>query len=309
MGETLYIAMSDGQTAPHPEEHVRHWWSQGSLPPQTLYWKEGMAEWRPLAELLGPSPAAPPAPSPTHAYTSPTTYSPTPYPTQASPYSSSYPAQTFQKPALFFDKDPVSLTNILKAMLGIYLVLSVLSLGSDWMQYQLLNSGSLSNESIAANDARQQGLAILTLLCYVVTVIVFGMWIYRANRNVRGFGATGLTFTPGWSVGYYFIPFINLVRPYQAMQEIWQASSNPHRWASEPSSPLLGVWWALWITASVLGQMVFRMSRNATSVESLQTSTLVSMFSSLADIGLTIAAISLVSQIIAMQLRVVGRNA
>lgn len=308
MGETLYIAMPDGQNAPYPEAHVRHWWSQGSLPPQTLYWKEGMAEWRPLAELLGPVPMTSATSPPVQGAAPSTHYSPTPYPAQASPYPSSYAAQPMHQPALFFVKDPVSLTNILKAMLGIYLVLSVLSLGSDWMQYQLLGSGSFSNESIIANDARQQGLGILTLLCYFVTVIVFGMWIYRANRNVRGFGATGLTYTPGWAVGYYFIPFINLVRPYQAMQEIWQASSNPSRWVSESTSPLLGVWWALWITANVLGQIVFRMSRNATSVEALQTVTLVSMFSSVADIGLTIAAISLVSQIIAMQLRVVGRR-
>jgi hypothetical protein len=58
--ENLYILMPDGQNAPYPEAHVRYWWSQGNLPRETMYWKQGMPEWRPLTELLGAPPFAPP---------------------------------------------------------------------------------------------------------------------------------------------------------------------------------------------------------------------------------------------------------
>ena len=35
------------------------------------------------------------------------------------------------------------------------------------------------------------------------------------------------SFTPGWSVGWFFVPIMNPWKPFQAMREIWQASAEP----------------------------------------------------------------------------------
>jgi hypothetical protein len=305
LNELLYILKSDGTQAPYPESQVRQWWNQGQLPRETLYWKQGMAEWRPLTELFGTVPTLPFVPA--------SLYVPLTYPMQSSsspPMSapSGYPNQAVHQPVMFFAKNPVGLTTALKVMLGISTGLAVIALGSNWMQSQLLGTSLFSMDEANANDARQGIIAIFQILCYVITAIVFGMWIYRANRNVRGFGAQGLEFTPGWAVGWYFIPFLNLIRPYQAMREIWQASSNPHRWASESGSPLLNVWWVLWLTSNILGQVVFRMSMQAKEISELQALTMVALLSDVVDISLGIVAITLVSRVLEMQLRVVDRN-
>src|SRR5688500_9582042 len=44
-------------------------------------------------------------------------------------------------------------------------------------------------------------------LVFVVSVIVVAMWIHRAHANLRDAGLDGLEFSPGWAVGWYFIPF------------------------------------------------------------------------------------------------------
>jgi hypothetical protein len=67
-------------------------------------------------------------------------------------------------------------------------------------------------------------IAILQLVNLVVLIVLFCIWIYRANSNARQLGATDMQFSPGWSVGWYFIPIANLWKPYQAMCEIWRAS-------------------------------------------------------------------------------------
>ncbi|MDW8262007.1 MAG: DUF4328 domain-containing protein, partial [Phycisphaerales bacterium] len=85
------------------------------------------------------------------------------------------------------------------------------------------------------------------LVFCIMTWIAFLMWTYRANINCRAFGAAEMRFSPGWSIGYHFIPALNLVRPYLAMKEIWQASTNPSNWKQQPGSALLRWWWALWI--------------------------------------------------------------
>src|SRR5687767_1529604 len=69
------------------------------------------------------------------------------------------------------------------------------------------------------------GLAYMAFtLVFVASVVVVAMWIHRAHANLRDAGTDGLEFTPGWAVGWYFIPFANLIKPFQAMRELWNAS-------------------------------------------------------------------------------------
>ena len=49
---------------------------------------------------------------------------------------------------------------------------------------------------------------------------------HRANYNARQLGAADMRFTPGWAVGWHFIPIAWFWKPYQAMTEIWRASVN-----------------------------------------------------------------------------------
>ncbi|HLE37108.1 MAG TPA: DUF4328 domain-containing protein [Candidatus Acidoferrales bacterium] len=205
-----------------------------------------------------------------------------------------------------FTRDPEQLTAFLKVMLWILLGTTVLSLGSDLLQFQLLNSGRMTMVEAEANDSRQQIMGVIHLLVYVVTGVAFLRWIHRANTNVRGFGATELKFTPGWSVGYYFIPFLNLVRPYRAMKEIWQASKNPDGWNNEPAPPLLSWWWGLLLISGFLGQASLRLALRADDAASLSTSTIAALASGLVDIPLCLVAIKLVTDIMDMQRRVVS---
>ncbi|MEK0336566.1 MAG: DUF4328 domain-containing protein [Nitrosopumilus sp.] len=206
-----------------------------------------------------------------------------------------------------YSKDPTSLTNFLKAILWISLGISMISLLSDFMEMNLL-SGSFSQAEAESNDARQQVIGLLYLVAFVVTGIAFLKWIYRANSNCRGFDAQGMEFTPGWSIGWYFIPIANLWKPYQAMKEIWKVSKNPSNWQNETGSPLLGWWWALWLLSGFFGQLILRMSLRADTVSSLQASTTVSIISGIIDVPLYIIAVSLISAIIAKQENLVRKN-
>jgi hypothetical protein len=204
--------------------------------------------------------------------------------------------------------EPTSLTKFLKTMLWISLGISVLSLLSDFMQMNLLSSGTFSQSAAEANDSRQQVIGILFLVAYIVTGIAFLKWIHRANKNCHGFGAQGMEFTPDWSIGYYFIPFINLYKPYRAMKEIWKVSTNPTNWQNENGSALLGWWWALWLISGFLGQASFRMSMRADTISSLQASTTVSILSGIMDIPLYIVAVSLITTIYTKQEKLVKKN-
>lgn len=81
----------------------------------------------------------------------------------------------------------------------------------------------------------------------------FCIWIYRANRDARSLGASEMAFSPTWAVAVGFIPVVNLIGPYRAVKEIYQASavatpSSSGRFWREARVPLtLPLWWGFWI--------------------------------------------------------------
>jgi hypothetical protein len=201
------------------------------------------------------------------------------------------------------------LVLVLTVLLGIGIFLDAVSAASDWMELQLLNSaaagGNINPAEAEANDTRQAIIALGQLGLYVATIVAFCMWVYRANSNARALGAAGMQFTPGWSVGWYFVPIMNLFRPFQAMREIWQASdpdatSNATAWQSTGSSPVLGIWWALWLIVGFLGQVSFRMGMRD-DLNSLIVCSTTGFLSNLASVPLAVCALLVIRGIHARQ--------
>jgi len=207
-----------------------------------------------------------------------------------------------------YTKDPTTITKFLKTMLWISLGVVVLSLLSDLMQMNLLSAGYFSQAEAESNDIRQRIIGVLYLVAFIITGVTFLKWIYRANSNCHGFGVQGMKFTPGWSIGYYFIPILNFFKPYQAMKEIWKVSENPDDWQNKKGSSLLGWWWALWLLSNFMSHIAFRMTMQANSIASLQDSTTLSMIAGIVDIPSYLVAISLVSAIFAKQERLVRKR-
>lgn len=92
-------------------------------------------------------------------------------------------------------------------------------------------------------------------------------WIYRANFNLRQLGVTNLKHTPGWAIGWYFVPIFNFWKPYQAMREIWLASHDLHNWTDKNVSSLLPWWWGLWIIGGIVERAATRLAMRANSVD------------------------------------------
>lgn len=101
--------------------------------------------------------------------------------------------------------------------------------------------------------------AILHVLALAATLILVGCWIYRASANAHVIGGE-LTITPGWAVGWYFVPFANLVKPFQAMKETWLASHYGSEWGRGDATDLLNWWWGLWIVSNIISNIDWRLS-------------------------------------------------
>jgi len=106
-------------------------------------------------------------------------------------------------------------------------------------------------------------LAVIELVIYLTTVVLFCMWLYRSYNNLRAFNQwTPLDYSAGLAVGSFFIPFVNLVLPYRAVREVWQKSIAPDEaLLSAPTPPAsFPLWWLFWLLASFAGQISLRAS-------------------------------------------------
>ncbi len=95
------------------------------------------------------------------------------------------------------------------------------------------------------------------LLQVGLMTVAFGFliaWTSRLYRNLSALGVGRLRYTEGWAIGAWFIPFFNLVRPKQILNDIWRGSgpADGEHWRDRAVTPLLHWWWGLWILAAVL---------------------------------------------------------
>jgi hypothetical protein len=185
-------------------------------------------------------------------------------------------------------------------MIWIVLALKIISIFSNALQYNLLqtvsNGGEISNEAANANDLRVQVIAVILLIAYIISVVAFILWFRRAYYNLHQKVRT-LSFTEGWAAGCWFVPIVNLYRPYQIMKEMYEETKRYLKGESldcDLSTTYIGVWWALWIINGVLGQIIYRISRHADTLPELITTTTLGIISGVLGIGLALVTIKVI---------------
>lgn len=87
---------------------------------------------------------------------------------------------------------------------------------------------------------------------FIASIVLTCMWIYRAHANVIAADAGPLENSPGWAVGWFFVPIANLFKPFQAMRELWNVSHNQADGFSQESPHLLKLWWGFWIVSNIV---------------------------------------------------------
>jgi hypothetical protein len=198
-------------------------------------------------------------------------------------------------------KNPRTLTLLLRILLWVLLGVAIVSALISVSSLVTGRAAQVEIEELSLMDIVELLVALMYLGVYLATVVVFGMWIHRANRNARALGARHLEFTPGWAVGWYFVPILNLWKPMQAMREIWHASQNPHAGPDESTPAMISGWWGLWLITNFLGQLSFRYGLKAKTPQAMVTAEVIGLISDFVDVGLCIVAAKLVVSIYHMQ--------
>ena len=199
------------------------------------------------------------------------------------------------------------LTYWVVAMLAVTAVIDILGVVSLLIERSLvldsLAGRPVSIEEAVASDNRVEAIGGWTLIALLVTAVLWCIWQHRAHSNLRSFGRIGLSYTPGWAVGWWFIPFASLWKPLGAMSELWKASEptdDPKGWWRARPWWVLGLWWACWIGGNLLDIVASAMQQES-DLSTVASSDIVAVIARLVEIAAAICAVLILRDILGRQ--------
>lgn len=137
------------------------------------------------------------------------------------------------------------------------------------------------------------GLGLVAVL--IVTGIMFLMWLHRTYKNLQAFGFQ-TDFTPGWAVGWWFVPFMNLARPHTIMKELWEKSETKATQQSSDSSRIT-LWWICYLGSGFIGWFANKMSFSTTTSEAMVIAAAVDIVSCVLSIVAAVMIIKIIKTI------------
>jgi len=162
--------------------------------------------------------------------------------------------------------------------------------------YQQAADGSATQADLLADDSRQALVGFAQFGILIVGAVFFLRWFHRAYANVRALG-TATKHSTGWAIGFWFIPFLNLVRPKQMADEIWNGSGDD----GEPAPGVVTWWWAAFILSGIVGQIAFRLNVSAETVSDFQSASWLALAADVFSVAAGVLALTVITRMTVRQ--------
>ena len=215
------------------------------------------------------------------------------------------------KKSIYEYKSLEVLTNILLFLLSAEILFSVINIYADANEISFLNANISSGGVLYYDDSSFESIAIafsqlLFVIIFFTSLVVYFLWVRQAYRNLSTLQLKPAEFSSGWSIGSYFVPILNLFRPYTMMKEIWFGSQPKNNLPDESeseklerlsSTTFLKIWWAVFLTNGVVSNQSFRLSLKAETPQKLLTSYYVDIISYVTGIILCLTLLYLISTV------------
>ena len=138
----------------------------------------------------------------------------------------------------------------LLAASGVFAGITAILRGVEIGRLHDFQAGATSLQRVDDARVAANGMAVFTLLVIVATAVVWLVWHFRGQSNLRSLGAADLRFTPGWAVAWWLIPFANIVMPFRTTAELWKASdpaAGAVEWKARRLPAVFVGWWTFWL--------------------------------------------------------------
>ncbi|MFH0244261.1 DUF4328 domain-containing protein [Streptomyces sp. HK10] len=161
-----------------------------------------------------------------------------------------------------------------------------------------------STEALESAESLYFAAGVVQFAVLATAGIPFLMWFHRSRLNAQTFDAASQRMRPGWAIGGWFVPVVNLWFPKKIANDIWDASTPPGPDGTVRErlpGGLLNCWWLLWLLTWASSRFASRRYGDAQTLEELGSAVSSHLFADGVDILAAVLAILVVRRITAMQ--------
>lgn len=142
------------------------------------------------------------------------------------------------------------------------LVISGIVMLLDWASLLILlvtadsnNLNAPPSAAVSSLESASSFIGIANFAVLVYTAVYVCKWMYRGTKNMLALGMSSTRVSPGWAVGWWFIPIACLWMPYRAMSDIYKVSKNNSgiRFSAYDNDNTVGWWWTYWLLPVAIG--------------------------------------------------------
>jgi hypothetical protein len=186
--------------------------------------------------------------------------------------------------------------KVLVGLLWLNLISSVSACAIDLWGMQTIGAFLEDRATIADLELFDTVFAISGILDSAVFVLAAIAWLAWESRTVDNESPLGIgpsPWTPASSIGWWFVPFANLVQPYRVMRDVYR------RYHAGDRTPIriVKVWWALWLVSAFLTNLAGRLWLGLDSLNELKDGLAIWLVADLASLALVFPAVKLVRAI------------
>jgi hypothetical protein len=206
--------------------------------------------------------------------------------------------------------------EVVKALLLVTIAVGLAAILSGASQFSLIArmaaGEAVSELEITANDTRHRMVALFQFIAFLATIIAWLTWQHRAYGLLSLARSIPTTFTPGWAIGWWFVPIANVFQPYQVMKEMWLRSATTGGSGTIDGLEAPSVvkwWWGSWLLAGFVANVSLRMVVTANTIDQLLWSTVLGMCDDLLTILTACLALVIIGRITTLQRWLVAADA
>jgi hypothetical protein len=145
---------------------------------------------------------------------------------------------------------------VFAALVAISVVACVFDILEVQLMDRIVTGEGITEAEATANDNRQAIMGVIQFAAYIAGATVFIRWLHAAYRNADVVAPGVRRYGHGWAIGSWFVPFLNLWRPKQIVNDVWRAGGYD-RPDSEPGG-LLVAWWTAFILSGWAANIALR---------------------------------------------------
>ena len=200
-------------------------------------------------------------------------------------------------------KDPTNRGRIAIVLIRLWLAAELLERATSLLAISALGGlgGDIATDpQLHLADLLTEWTAACSLGMFAVTGIAVLRWISLTNRNAHTW-SDQVDITPGWAIGWFFVPFASLFKPFEGVSATWRATVAPADIPRVPVPSILRWWWGLWLAMNFSGYLPTAFLADAAKPEQLIAARWTSIATIGFDIPLAVVLVRIIARLSAMQ--------